>query len=98
MSMDTAVKFLQDIEANPELQSKVLPAFDYESGQWKTSQVIEIAGSNGYEFSADDLSQASNSLYQGELSDEQLEMVSGGKCCCCCVFCCCCCCQSSSVS
>lgn len=98
MSINTATQFLQDIEANPELQSKVLPAFDYESGQWKTDTVIQIASGVGYEFSADELAQASNELYKGELSDEQLEMVSGGKCCCSCIFCCCCCCGSSSVS
>ncbi len=94
MSMDVAVQFLQDVEGDTELQNKVLPAFDYEAGQWKTSEVIEIAIANGYEFSADDLSKASDQLYGGELSDDQLEMVSGGKCCCCCTFCCCCCCQS----
>ena len=96
--METAVQFLKDIEANPELQNKVLPAFDYENGQWKTDEVVEIASANGHDFTGDDLATASNDLYGGELSDEQLEMVSGGKCCCSCIFCCCCCCGSSNVS
>ncbi len=94
--MESAMDFLKAVEANPEMQSKVLPAFDYENGQWKTDEVIQIAGESGYNFSADDLSKASNALYKGELSDDQLELVSGGKCCCSCVFCCCCCCQSAN--
>ena len=94
----SAEQFLKDIEANSELQNKVLPAFDYESGEWKTDLVIEIATKSGYAFTADDLAAASKDLYDGELSDDQLEMVSGGKCCCSCIFCCCCCCGSSGVS
>ena len=91
MSVENAKKFLKEIETNPKLREKVIPYFDFEKNKWQTDEFIRVANEEGYAFDADDLDDATQELYGGELSEEQLEMIAGGGCCCCAASSSCCC-------
>ncbi len=92
MAQANAEQFLKDMESNADLRSEMMEHFDYDSGQWKSDAIVSAANSKGYAFNQDELKAAGESVYGGELSDEQLEMISGGGCCCsCCIVTCCCC-------
>ena len=98
MSQKTAQSFLKDLEGDQKLQNKIVPAFDMERGEWKYEQVVSLAAEEGYSFSMDDLKGAAQEIYgTDELSEAQLEMISGGGCCCSCCIVCCCCCQTANL-
>lgn len=96
MSQANAVRFLEDVQTNKDLQMKLIPAFDMEMGAWDAEKLKELSAENGYDFTYDELKSASKDIVPDELSDETLETIAGGGCSssscvtCCCSCCCCC--------
>lgn len=89
MSVAVAKEYLNSIDSSEAAVGKLMDAFDYETGTWKGDLLVTYGRDAGYDFTADDVKLAGEELFSGELSDEQLEYVSGGKCCCCSSSSCC---------
>ena len=89
MSLEVAKQFLSSIDSNEAAVGKLMDAFNYETGTWNGEQLVAYGKEAGYEFTAEDVKVAGEEMFTGELSDEQLEYVSGGKCCCCSSSSCC---------
>lgn len=95
MAQESANKFLKDMESDSELRTAIMPHYDFDKGEWNADKVVSAASGKGYDFSVDELTAASEEMYGSELTDEQLEMISGGGCCCSCCIATCCCCTSA---
>lgn len=78
MSVDDAVKFVEKLKTDSGLRKKT-------SGISDMDAVLKFAGENGYKISEEDLMSASEIIdlsvepLEGELDDEALEKVSGGR-------------------
>ena len=72
MSEEQLKAFWEAIQTDPSLQAKLRATTDADS-------IASIAKEAGFEIRAEEIKRA-----QSELSDEQLDGVSGGICCCCC--------------
>lgn len=70
MSMDAAKKFRAHVDANEELQDSIRDQMSEGS-----LNLINIGKEHGFEFSDAELKEITD---QGELSDFELELVSGG--------------------
>ena len=95
MAQQDATRFLKDMENKPEVRDDFMTLFNYETGKWNAEGVVSKASGKGYNFSVVELTSASEEMYGSELTDEQLEMISGGGCCCSCCIATCCCCTSA---
>ncbi|NDJ53225.1 MAG: Nif11-like leader peptide family natural product precursor [Chloroflexi bacterium] len=89
MSLAAAKDFLNSIDANRTEVSKLMDAFNYETGQWDGEALVAYGKEQGFDFTADEVKTAGEDLFGDELTDEQLEYVSGGACCCCSSSSCC---------
>lgn len=89
MSVAAAKEYLDSIEATEAEVGKLMDAYDYESGEWDGGKLVQMGKEAGYDFTEDEVKVAGEEMFSGELTDEQLEYVSGGKCCCCSSSSCC---------
>ncbi|NDJ53226.1 MAG: Nif11-like leader peptide family natural product precursor [Chloroflexi bacterium] len=89
MSLAAAKEFLNSIDSNQTEVGKLMEAFNYESGDWDGDALVAYGKEKGYEFTSEDVKTAGEELFGTELTDEQLEYVSGGKCCSCSSSSCC---------
>jgi len=83
MSTDQAKTFLKKLHQNEKLQEQLVSEIDSGSGELTTDEaiqsVITFASDQGYGFSTDDYETATAELHpDGELSEEELEQLSGG--------------------
>lgn len=76
MSKMAAATFLKRLAEEPDLQRE-LKASATERGDAVTA-TLQLAEKQGYEFTAVEFAQTMNLLAHGELSDQDLEVVSGG--------------------
>ena len=78
MSAEAVRRFWKDVDAVPALRDSVEALFSGgEAPQASAASIVEVAAKHGYEFTVDELKQhvAANAA---ELSDAELEAVSGG--------------------
>lgn len=72
MSKVTALQFLSEAYTNPSLKTQI--------EQVKTTgDLLKIAKGQGYDFTADEVKAAAETAKSGELSEDELEAVAGGK-------------------
>jgi predicted ribosomally synthesized peptide with nif11-like leader len=80
MSVETVNQFYQQVMQEPALRQQFQAAPDRES---LANLAVEVGQQNGYSFTTEEVKQAlvaqSAASEIGELSDEQLEAVAGGK-------------------
>jgi predicted ribosomally synthesized peptide with nif11-like leader len=80
MSFESVNQFYQEVMQEPALLEQFQSAPDQES---LVNMAVEVGQQNGYSFTVDQVKQAlaaqSAASEAGELSDEQLEAVAGGK-------------------
>jgi predicted ribosomally synthesized peptide with nif11-like leader len=80
MSFESVNQFYQEVMQEPALLEQFQSAPDQES---LANMAVEMGQQNGYSFTIDEVKQAlaaqSAASEAGELSDEQLEAVAGGK-------------------
>jgi predicted ribosomally synthesized peptide with nif11-like leader len=72
MLIENAKKFIEETQANPQLQSQV------NAVNWNSVETTRIAHDLGYQFAPDDLQAAMDELWGGELSEQQLSGIAGG--------------------
>jgi predicted ribosomally synthesized peptide with nif11-like leader len=82
MSVQAATDFLKKTETDETLRNKIFPLYNHETGNWDGPALVKIGKDQGFDFTPQEVGQASEKSYGQELSDQQLEYVSGGKCCC----------------
>jgi predicted ribosomally synthesized peptide with nif11-like leader len=75
MSLESAREFITKLRKEPDLYKK--------AAAFKSREEREAwAKGLGYDFTAEELKQAFDEMSKGgELTDEELEIVAGGKCC-----------------
>ncbi|MBW4573794.1 MAG: Nif11-like leader peptide family RiPP precursor [Aphanothece sp. CMT-3BRIN-NPC111] len=73
MSQEAVIQFFQALSQEKDLQGQLNYAFATAAPQ----QLIQVASENGYSFTPEELSAVLDN--QGELSDQQLEAVAGGR-------------------
>jgi predicted ribosomally synthesized peptide with nif11-like leader len=77
---DRYLKFVEKVALNGDLESKLSAIQPGNNGP-----ILELAAANGFIFTSDELKQASQQAKilahqtEGELSDEELELVAGGS-------------------
>lgn len=74
MSVESAVKFLEDIYTNEEKQQELV-------GSKSANEVISYATTNGYDFTIEELQEGQEQFqdtHDVELSEEELEDAAGG--------------------
>jgi predicted ribosomally synthesized peptide with nif11-like leader len=85
MASDVVHKFIIAVNNSPELRAKTQKAID---GSNDPSGFVAVAKTAGYEFSLEDAKTYFNNVlsstkrpgeFKGELTDEDLDLVSGGK-------------------
>jgi predicted ribosomally synthesized peptide with nif11-like leader len=80
MSVETVNQFYQEVMQEPALLQQFQSAPDRES---LANMAVEVGLQNGYSFTVEEVKQAlaaqSAASEAGELSEEQLEAVAGGK-------------------
>ena len=73
MSIESVQNFYESIQNDSTLQERVKNASD-------STAVVQIASEKGYEFTEQELENAMRSaIIEGEIPEEQLEAVAGGK-------------------
>lgn len=77
MARDAARRFLAQVDGSEDLKARVRSIFERHEGAG-FARVVTLAAENGYETTAEALSEALRSRARSELSDEQLEAVAGG--------------------
>ena len=82
MSVQAATDFLKKTDLDEALRNKIFPLYNHETGNWDGPALVKIGKDQGFDFTPQEVGQASEKSYGQELSDQQLEYVSGGKCCC----------------
>ncbi|MGE4267233.1 MAG: Nif11-like leader peptide family RiPP precursor [Deferribacterales bacterium] len=76
MSAEKVKEFFKRLEDDEAFRDDFLKDETLEKGN--TEAVCKAASAKGYEFSADDLKAAKEEMKDTELTDEQLDKVSGG--------------------
>ena len=76
MSIESVKQFLAKSETTPELQSR-LKAIPKGGGQWTIAEIVKIAATAGFQFTAQDYEDAVNEVLRakhaaGELNDAEL--------------------------
>ena len=74
MSLDQANAFRDYVSENEDVQKKIRSALMTES-----AKISEIAAKHGFSFTSEEGEQAWESAQDNELSDFELDMVSGGR-------------------
>ena len=74
MSLDQANAFRDYVAQNDEVQREIRSALMTES-----AKVSEIAAKHGFSFTSEEAEQAWETAQENELSDFELDMVSGGS-------------------
>ena len=74
MSLDQANAFRDYVSQNEDVQKEIRSALMTES-----AKVSEIAAKHGFTFTSEEAEQAWDACQDNELSDFELDMVSGGK-------------------
>lgn len=80
MSLETAKAFIQHIE-DTQAAETVMDAFDLASSDWNLEKLVEHGKAAGFDFSSDDIGAAIAEMPSGELSEDDLDRVSGGLSC-----------------
>ena len=80
MSVEIAKSFIQHIESTHAAET-VMDAFNPETGAWDLDKLVEHGKAAGFTFSSEDIGTAITDMPAGELSDEDLDRVSGGLSC-----------------
>jgi predicted ribosomally synthesized peptide with nif11-like leader len=83
MSQDSATAFLDKLDRDPELRDKLFARgrADADRVALTASALIELGHEQGFVFSADELRKAyaARGKISGELGEEELDAVAGGK-------------------
>lgn len=79
MSLESAKQFMTKVGQDGEMQKALQAAIQNKTGIEASRAAQGIAKSNGFDASAEEIEQARLSM-TGELSDKDLQGVSGGKC------------------
>jgi len=82
MSVQTVLQFMKKADSDPNLRAR-LDAIPKGAGQRTITQYIELAGSAGYTFTAQDYDDAVNQVLAqkhaaGALNDDELSLIAGG--------------------
>jgi len=75
MSTNSVLEFRSRLNESPELQTELRSKSD---GEIYAEDIVDLAKTNGFDFSVEDLEQTVSDGQDTELSDFELEMVSGG--------------------
>lgn len=84
MSMQTMTAFLEKAQANEQLGEKLVAIIDENEAEAIFPKVVALANDNGFTVTVDDVKEVRAQFEQapasadGELSDDDLESVSGG--------------------
>ena len=83
MATEAVQQFWNRVEKDAALRRKVSPLRDMDDSSAITGEVVRIAADAGFEFTADELEQATEAIraeaqMEGELQNDQLERVVGG--------------------
>jgi len=76
MSTNSVLEFRSRLNESPELQTELRSKSD---GEIYAEDIVDLAKTNGFDFSVEDLEKTVSDGQDTELSDFELEMVSGGK-------------------
>ena len=76
MSTNSVLEFRSRLNESPELQTELRSKSD---GEIYAEDIVDLAKTNGFDFSVEELDQTVSEGQDTELSDFELELVSGGK-------------------
>jgi predicted ribosomally synthesized peptide with nif11-like leader len=78
VSIETVKKFLQKTRQDHELRARVTAIHERER-ESASAAVVRLAAESGFAFTVQEYDSAVQEELAGEMSDEALEMVSGGR-------------------